>query len=71
MDRKNKIEFYLPPELIKALDKYSATSKKTKEEILRSALIEFFKNHPVEPWTSQEIFEKIARKMALEESQDK
>jgi len=71
MNRKNKIEFYLPPELIKALDKYSATSKKTKEEILRSALIEFFKNHPVEPWTSQEIFEKIARKMALEESQDK
>ncbi|MEQ8222546.1 MAG: ribbon-helix-helix protein, CopG family [Candidatus Eremiobacterota bacterium] len=71
MDKKSKIEFYLPPELAKALDKYSATSKKTKEEILRSALIEFFKNHPVEPWTSQDIFEKIARKMVFEESKEK
>ncbi len=71
MDKKSKIEFYLPPELVKALDKYSATSKKTKEEILRSALIEFFKNHPVEPWTNQDVFEKIVRKMAIEASEDK
>jgi hypothetical protein len=70
MDKKDKIEFYLPPELIKALEKYSTNSKKTKEDILRAALIEFFKNHPIEHWTDQNMFEKLAIKMLTEDSQD-
>jgi hypothetical protein len=70
MENKSKIEFYLPPEMIKALEKYSANSKKTKEDILRAALVEFFKNHPLEPWKDQDLFEKLAIKMLTEEYED-
>ena len=56
---EKKIEFYLPEELAKSLEKYSDESKKSKEEIIRKALYEFFSSHPLEGWREEE-FVKLA-----------
>ncbi|HPZ06823.1 MAG TPA: hypothetical protein PL110_01800 [Candidatus Eremiobacteraeota bacterium] len=73
MEGKYKMEFYLPPELATILERYISTSKKSKDEILRSALLEFFKNHPLDGWNSQNTFKEIARiskKIIAEETRE-
>ena len=67
--KDSKIELWLPEELIGILDKYSLSCKDSKEDILRKALYEFFRNHPIEEW-SKTNFEEM-RKNIREDGRDK